>query len=93
MSWFVSDANGEGGDFATNRGIMDLRRMPNLPDSVARFLDSGEVKDEAHKKAIVADCKGRPGLDYIAALLGPLTVPIDLSDGANDFAGEEDDDE
>lgn len=80
MSWHVEDAGGYLGDFATNKGVRELREHPGCPASLARLLDEGTA-DEALRKRIVRDCAGTRSFGYIAKLLRSAKAPVRLSDG------------
>lgn len=91
MSYYVEGADSQGRGFCNLARIVRVREMGNLPASVARFIDSGVIETEAERDRVIADTKGRPGLDFIATALDGLKAPIGLSDGANSIPDRQED--
>jgi hypothetical protein len=88
MSWHLVDKDGFVGDFATNVGIVELRKVKEVPAALIRFLDEGEA-DEKLVEQMIEGCKGKEGLSYIADLLEGVNPPVTLTDGTDDPHAEE----
>lgn len=85
MSYWLEDAQGEWlGDFATNRGVLDLQWVPALKE----FLERGEADEELVAK-IVEACQDRADLRYIADMLRDAEAPVYVTDGVGGEEGEE----
>jgi len=86
MSFWMEDAAGEWvGDFASNRGLEDIRNAgyPGLK----QFLEAGEADtDLAHR--IIEELATDPELAYIAEMLSTGTAPFYITDGVGDVEGD-----
>lgn len=83
MSYWLEDADGYLGDFATNVGINQLRKGPA---SFIAFLDNGGVTDQEELNTIVSDlvAEGDPLTEYIVSMLADATVPVIITDGTDE---------
>jgi len=85
MGYWLEDADERWlGDFATNKGIMDMRR--DGPDSLIEFLDMGEADDDLIEK-IIADVEKSKILEYIAKMLQGVKAPVFVTDGCGEVEG------
>lgn len=79
MGYWLEDANEEWlGDFATNKGIVDLRDA-GLP-SLVEFLDAGEANAELIER-VIEDVQENPLLSYMVEMLEGAEPPIFITDG------------
>jgi len=83
MSYWLEDADGYLGDFATNVGINQLRKGPA---SFVAFLDNGGVTDQQELETIVSDlvAEGDPLTEYIVDMLDGAMVPVVITDGTEE---------
>ncbi len=78
MSYWIEDADGYVGDFATNVGIAEMR--DGAPDSLLRFLDAGEA-DEELVEELISDTRDDDRLSYVAEMLEGVKPPVTITDG------------
>ena len=78
MSYFIVDKNGAGADFATCRGLSDLRDLGL--NGLTEFLDNGQA-DDSLKDRVIEECINHPDTDYISDLFAGMDAPIILTDG------------
>jgi hypothetical protein len=82
MGYWLEDADGEWlGDFATNKGIVELRE--GAGSALLEFLDDGEADSELLEKVIegVAEKKSTR---YVAEMLRGAKTPVFITDGCGD---------
>jgi len=85
MSYFLADANGHLGDFASTGGLRTLLARTDLP-ALQKFFDKGEA-DDALAADVASECAGDRECDYIARLMREAEAPVVLCDGTS---GEDD---
>lgn len=78
MSYQLVDEAGNGRDFATNLGIMELDQKAG--PELTKLLETGEA-DQALCQAIIAECAEDETMGYIADLLEDSTPPVTLTQG------------
>jgi hypothetical protein len=78
MSWDIIGSNGKGDMIATNSGIIALRKAPDCPASLKRFLETG-VANAKQLEAIRRECAAVPHYEYLVERFAGLTAPVILS--------------
>jgi hypothetical protein len=91
MSYFLVDAGGHLGDFASTGGLRSLLARDDLP-ALQEFLDRGEA-DEALRARLAEECAGDRECDYLARLLRDAEAPVILTDGLTDRGPLDDEEE
>lgn len=81
MSYSVVDEKGIANDFASNKGLQALESLAEPGGALEEFLVEGEADAEL-VEAIVEECRGKEGLDYVSKLLSTLKPPLTLTSGA-----------
>ena len=79
MTYWLEDKNGEWvGDFATNKGIIELR--DGAPDSLVKMLDDGTADEKLVDEIVQAS--GTP--EYVVELLTDAEAPLFITDGCGE---------
>jgi len=87
MSYWLEDADEKWlGDFATNKGIIELRE--GAGESLLTFLHEGEADVEL-VELVIEETADRTETKYIAKMLRDVKAPVFITDGSGHENQEE----
>jgi len=87
MSYWLEDAGGRWlGDFATNRGIVQMRERAG--PALLSFLDQGEA-DAALIERVIMEVEHDEKLGYVADMIRGAKAPAIITDGCGEAEQED----
>lgn len=93
MSYWLEDAEGYAGDFASTGGIGEMLALPEKDfPALHEFLEDG-IAGEDLMERVAKETEGVAAFNYLARLMRAAHAPVMITDGFTDEGEESEDDE